>query len=433
MAHETHDVTEVPLRRLERVPGAVRLTTLGLLGVGIVALIAAFLTDPARAWRAYLFNWLFWTTIAQGAVVFAVAITMTRGIWGRSIRRIALSFVLFVPISFLLMLPLFFAGDSIFTWIGQEMHGSRAAYLNLPFLAVRNIVAMGVLSALSLWYAYWALRPDLALHRDDVPRGLQGLYDRMLRGWRGFEEERELAAHRLSVIGPIIGLVWAVAFSFVAWDLVMTLEEDWWSTLIGPYVFMGGFLGGVAATALLTVVYRAKLGLEKAIQPPQFHDLGKLTFAFCIFWGYLLWAQYIVMWYGNLPREQVYLLHRMAEPYIGLSLVVFLFLFVVPFFGLLGVAPKKRPTLLALFSSVVLVGLWIERYILIYPTFYHDNGELVLSWPEVGMALPFAGLFLASLIAFATRFPVLQAWDGPADVNLLETIAEAEGGEVVTY
>src|SRR5690606_41031808 len=105
--------------------------------------------------------------------------------------------------------------------------------------------------------------------------------DRLTRDWQGQAAEEERAHQKLSRFGPALALVYAIGFSFIAFDLVMSLEPHWFSTLIGPYFFMAALLGGLAATAVLTIIYRGRLGLADAIDPPQFHDLGKLTFAFC--------------------------------------------------------------------------------------------------------------------------------------------------------
>lgn len=410
MAHDIHQAElEFPLSRLDRVPGIVKTIALALLVIGGIAVAAAFVADPARGWRAYLFNWLFWTSVAQGAVIFSAAVAMARGIWSRPVRRIALSFVAFLPISFVLLIPLLLAGSHIFPWYGQDL-GEKAAWLNIPFLSARNLVLIGILTGVSMIYAYWALRPDIGLIKGDAPGHLRGLYDRLTRGWRGQEAEETLATKRLSVWGPIMALIWATAHSVLSWDYIMSLEDHWFSTMIGPLFFMGGFLGGIAATALLTSIYRARLGLGDYIQTPQFHDLGKLTFAFCVFWVYLFWSQFLVIWYGMLPAEQTYLVHRFLPPYAGVSTIVVLMLFVIPFFGLLGVIPKRSPAILSFFAAIVLIGLWLERYMQIYPAYYYDAESVVFGWQEIGFALPFAGLFILSLAYFASRFPIMQLW-----------------------
>src|SRR5215216_6287474 len=118
MAH-TESYPELPYRRLEALPGVLRIIIPILLLVGIVALAAAFVVDADRAWRAYHFNWLYFTSIAQGAVLLAVVVTITRGVWSRPVRRLALSFVAYLPIAWLLAIPIFFGARHIFPWVAD--------------------------------------------------------------------------------------------------------------------------------------------------------------------------------------------------------------------------------------------------------------------------------------------------------------------------
>src|SRR5690625_965871 len=427
MAHDIHQAElEFPLSRLDRVPSVVKTIAVILLVLGGIGIFASFAGDATRGWRAYLFNWLFWTSVAQGAVIFAAAVAMARGIWSRPVRRIALSFVAFLPISFILLLPLLLAGKEIFPWYGQDL-GEKGYWLNMPFLGARNIILIGALTIVSMIYAYWALRPDIGLVKGNAPASLRALYDRMTRGWRGQEAEEALSSKRLAVWGPIIALLWALAPTGVSYDFVMSLEEDWFSTMIGPLFFMGGFLGGVAATAVLTVIYRTRLGLSAYVQAPQLHDLGKLTFAFSIFWVYLFWGQFLTIWYGMLPAEQTYLVHRFLPPYSGMSTIVIILLFLIPFVGLLGAAPKKSPALLSFFASIALIGLWLERYTQVYPSYYHELDTIVFGWQEIGFGLAFGGLFVLSLAYFAMKFPILQIWQPAAEELWIGSTEEPPG------
>lgn len=431
MAHDVGGVRQMPARRLESVPPVIKVGVPVALVLGVVVFIAALLTDPARAWRAYLFNWLYWTAVAHGAVILAAAVTITRGVWARPIRRIALSSVAFLPISLVLMLPLFFVGEYIFTWFGQDLQG-KEVYLNMPFLSARNLLLVGAFTVVAHLFAYWSLRPDLGRLRSEAPTQLRGLYERMTRGWRGDTEEDMQAQRKTGMYAPILTLLWVVALSVVSWDFVMSQEEHWFSALIGPYFFMGGFLGGIVLTAILATIYRARLNLEDSIQSQQFHDLGKLAFGFSVFWAYMFWSQYLTIWYGLLPWEQSFLVHRLEQPYLSVAFVAFAGLFLVPFFGLMGVAPKKRPAILSTFGVIVLIGLWIERYVLIYPSFYHELESTVFGWQELGMALPFAALFIGSITRFATRYPILQLWQPVSEERLEASSEEPPAGGQVT-
>lgn len=408
---------DVPVVRFESIPKGLAGAIVGMIAIGLAAFAGAVLSDPVRAWHAYQFNWLYFTSLAQGAVMLAVIVTITRGRWSRNMRRIALSFVAFLPVAYLLVIPMFFTAGRIFPWVAEPVPG-KEVWLSVPFLAIRNLVLLGALFGLSIVFARVALRPDLGLLRERMSGSLAALYSRMTSGWQGQEREELLAYRKIAKLGPAIALVWSVAFSVVAFDFVMSLEPHWFSTLIGPYFFMAGLLAGLAATGITTLAVTRKLGIEAAIDPSQYHDLGKLTFGFIVFWGYLFFSQYIVIWYGLLPGEQSFVIHRFTAPFSIIAKLVILLVFVVPFFGLLGAAPKKTPRILTFFGGVLLVGLWLERYLLVYPSSNVGATSLPLGWQEIGTTLLFAGLLLASLMWFLTRFPIFQIWQPLSEIEL---------------
>ena len=417
MAHATltHDI---PSRRIESLSPGLRIAIPALIIIGAIAFAAALVVDAPRAWRAYHFNWLYFTTIAQGAVILAVVVSIAKGMWSRPIRRIALAFSAFLPIAYLAVLPILFIGaEHIFPWIDHPVAG-KDVWLNQPFMAARVLLGLGVLFTVSLVFAYTALRPDMEQLRPHVPPRLQGMYGWFVRGWRGQEVEEFHAHKRLAVLAPVTALLFALVMGLLTWDFVMSLEPYWFSTLIGPFVFMGGFLGGIMATAIVAISLRDRLDLHEWIGYSTLHDLGKLGFGFTVFWGYLFFSQYIVIWYGLLPLEQSFVIHRFTPPFRIIAQLVGLFIFVIPFFGLMGVTAKRTPAIFVTFASISLLGLWLERYLLIYPSLWIGAEELPFGWQEPGLLLLFTGLFLASISWFLTRFPLFQVWQPASELEL---------------
>ncbi|MGH7501668.1 MAG: hypothetical protein ACREL7_07905 [Longimicrobiales bacterium] len=416
MPHASHDL-ETPFIRFEKMPGGMRMAAIGLTLIGAIVWVIALLTGADRAWHAWLFNWLFFTSIASGAVILAAMVTITKGMWSRPIRRIALSFVAFLPVALLLMVPMFFAADHIFPWLHEPVAG-KEAWLNTPFLIVRNVVLFGSFVWLAAVFARAALRPDVGAVRSKMTGAVAAQYERMSHGWQGQSAEELRAWRRTARLAPALVLVYAFAFTMIAFDFVMSLEPHWFSTLIGPYLFMAAILGGMAATSILARAYSRKLGFEAHIAPSQWHDLGKLMFGFVVFWGYLFFSQFIVIWYGLLPGEQSFVIHRFTPPFSIIANAVFACLFVIPFFGMLGVAPKRIPRIQNIFAGIILLGLWFERWLLVYPSHNLGAERLPLGWQELGTTLFFAGVLLLSLGWFATRFPLLQIWKPASEIEL---------------
>jgi hypothetical protein len=418
VAHAT-ELHELPARRIEAVNPGLKTGIIALIAVGAIAFVVALMTNPARAWQAYYINWLFVFSIAQGGFMLAVITSIAKGMWSRPIRRLALAHAAYLPIAFITVLPILFIGaEHIWPWVAKPLYNGKEVWLNLPFMTARTIFGLLLLMGVSLAFAYTALRPDMGLVRDRVPAGLQPTYDLFTRNWRGQEAEELHAHRRLSVLGPAAALIYALVMGVLAWDFIMSLEPHWFSTLIGPYFFMGAILGGVMTTALMTLTLRGRLALHNWILPSTLHDLGKLAFGFTIFWAYMFFSQYIVIWYGQLPHSQEFVIHRFVHPYRIIAQLVGLLLFVVPFFGLLSVVAKRTPAVFRTFAIISLVGLWLERYLVVYPSLYIGADTLPLSWQEPAMLLPFAGLYLAAIAFFLTRVPLFQLWQPASEIEL---------------
>lgn len=421
MSSLTDRYPDLPARRLENVPSLVRIGAPLVAVIGVIVMGVGLAADHTRMWRSYHYNWLFFTSIAQGAVTLAAVVSITRGVWSRPVRRLALSFATFLPFAWLLAIPILLNAKQIFPWAADPsaIQPGKDAYLNVPFMSIRTLVLLGVLFFFDLRFAYWALRPDLGLLRENTHARLQPLYARLTRNWLGQDAEEARSARKLGVLGPLIAVLFGFNFGVLAWDFVMSLEPHWFSTMIGPYFFMGAFLGGIAATVLVCVVYVLRGNAAAIIEPVTLHDIGKLMFGFCVFWAYLFYSQFIVIWYGLLPIEQSWMIHRFGQPYQPFMALVFGCLFVFPFFGLMGVAPKRTPQILGFFAVIVLIGLWLERYMLVYPALYSGADNIPFGWQELGPMLFFLGLLLLAITAFQARFPIFQIWQPPSELELL--------------
>src|SRR2546425_12747600 len=155
---------------------------------------------------------------------------------------------------------------------------------------------------------------------------------------------------------------------------MMSLAHKWVSNLFGAFYFMGSFLAALMLLAVLAVTLRRRMGLAQLISPKQLHDLGKLCFGFSVFWAYLMWAQFLVIWYGNLPEETYFIFYRLIGPWKPVGVAVFCLVFLAPFIGLLGVRPKLQPPPFVAFALACLVGIWLERYLEIVPSINGRGG-----------------------------------------------------------
>ncbi len=400
---------------------------------GAVAFAVGLAVDPEWAWRGYVVNWLFFTSVAAGAVAFAAATRIVKARWDWSVKRVSLAFVAFLPVSFLLFLPMLGLGADYFPWIEEMAHDpilqNKAAWLNMPFLVTRNVVGLLVLVGIAVYFAYLAVRPDLELAEPDGDAGRKRWREMLARDWRGQEAEEIRSYRRMARLGPALVLVYVLVMSMISYDWIMSLEPHWFSTLFGAWFFMGAFWGGIAATAFLVTRLKRRIDVADVnMSVPQLHDLGKLSFAFCVFWAYLFWSQYIVIWYGKLPWEQSWIVTRSGETWGAFSAAVIVLCFVVPFAGLLGRKPKVTPPILATFTGIILLGLWLEKYVMVVPSLHH--GENAFSWWVPAIGLGFLGLFVLSVRWFLSTFPVIQLWKPMVEAELVEAEVREDMADV---
>ena len=382
------------------------------IAIGIVSFAYLLFTQPQRAWGSWTINTLYWLGIASGAVVLACAIRLANGRWAGPIMRIAESLSAYLPYGIATMVVLLVAG--IWTYLPWVHHVEprQQPYLNVPFLYARVLLGLGLLWWLTRDLVRVSLRTDAHLLKDHVPPELKPEYEKLAAGWRGDAAEETWQRDRLAMRAPQIVLVYAVVFTLLAWDFVMSLTPEWVSTLFGWWFFMGAFLSGIAMTAFLSTQLRAKYRLESYITPEHFWDVGKIAFGFSIFWVYQFWSQYLPIWYANLPEETGWVFLRFEAPWRTLGFTIFGFVFLVPFLGLMNMATKKNPFWLAFFSLIILTGMWMERHILVMPSLEPDHVWVGL--PEIGVTIGFLGVFGWAVQGFLTKYPSVKVTDAVA-------------------
>ena len=357
--------------------------------LGGIALVPVLMgAHPERAWWAYHANFMFWIGLAQAMVVFAATQKLAKGHWSGVIIRFAEAGVVFTTVAVVLFIGLFIGRDYIFTWI-HEPRPDVGWWLTTKWFFLRNGAILTVLS----WLSWRFVRRDTA---PDV-RELAA----------GSPVDRKEDAGPISRDAAILVLAFAAGYSLLAFDLMMSLAHRWVSNLFGFFYVMGSFLSALMLLAILGITLRRTMGLGDVYSKRQQHDLGKLCFGFSVFWAYLMFSQYLVIWYGNLPEETYFIFYRLSGAWRPIGIAVFLLVFLIPFIGLLGEKPKKFAPTMLLFAIVSLAGIWLERYLEIVPSINHGAGPAI-GIPEASAALFFGGLFFLSWGLFAARYPIIS-------------------------
>lgn len=351
-----------------------------------------------RVWQAFLVNYLFWSGLAFGSILFSATLVMTKARWGRPIKRLAEAPAAFLPFSFLLFWVLFAGRDKIFPWIREPLP-LKAAWLNVNFLFVRNGLCLLLLTVVSIALVYFSIKGERGIC-------LEGNGDRA-----GSRDQGEKNLERQSILSPILAILFVLSFSLIGFDLVMSLSPHWYSTLFGLYFVTGAFYSSLAFLFLLSIVFSKVLDLGNYAGQRQFHDLGKLLLGFCLVTGDFFFSQFLVIWYGNLPEETRFVILRVnSAPWKYLAWTVLFLGFAFPFIVLLSRKAKIRPGLMLVVSTIILVGMWLERFLLVAPSLWKGR-NLPLGFSEFLISLGFMGLMSLSLLWFFKRFPSLPVSD----------------------
>ena len=210
---------------------------------------------------------------------------------------------------------------------------------------------------------------------------------------------------RLRRLAPAFMFVFAITLTLVAFDWVSSLEPAWYSDMFGVYVFAGAFMAGLAA-ATLGVLYLKDRGRLEGVRGDHLYNLGGYMFAFTVFWGYIGFAQYMLIWYADMPEEVSWYKERIEGPWLPVILALALFRFLVPFFAFVTRDSKESPMVLRWMASLVLVGQILDLYWMVFPAIFKKP---VLSWPELSFALFFACgalLWLRRSMAMGKDMPV---------------------------
>ncbi len=404
--------------------------------LGVVAFVYGLRSDPQTAWLSFHANFIYFAMLGQGGLILAAIFSTVGATWPGPYRRIAEGFGAWVPVTLVLSCVGYFGRDYIFEWSREGAVHGKEVWLNATRVYTTDIAIFAVLAIVTVIFLKISLRPTLGGGSPGATGFAKTLSERWTAGWRGDREEREISDAKLGKLSPPLILFFALAYTLIIFDQVMSMEQTWFSSLFGAYVIWGGLLSALALTSVIGLLHRNGPGFEGQISEKRMHDIGKLIFGFSIFWMYLFFSQYLVIYYGNLPEETGYLLDRLGpqfmvdkgysdaawalswtswdfswdrfgDGYGWVAMAVWACNWIIPFWVLLGERPKKTAWIAGPVAGIVVLGFWLERNLLVWPSVV--KGEQ-LSWLgpiQIGIALGFAGAFALVFLVYSRVFPSL--------------------------
>jgi hypothetical protein len=375
-----------------------------LIIIGFGTFIAGLVVGPPeRAWQSYLINFLLWSAIAQGALLFSAVMHTTKARWSGSLASIAESFSAFFPISFILFLLLYLGKDHVFPWIGEDLHG-KEVWLNIPFLFSRDSAGLFILYGIGFTYLYYALGLKLHMAEPD------GKFRRFLyKLWGQGKSDPEKFKKRAGFFAVLYIIAYALILSLIGYDLIMSMDPHWYSTLFGAYNFVKAFYVGLGAIIITAAYLHLNPNTGWQIDSKQFHDIGKLFFAFCLVWADFFYCQLVVIWYGNISEETAYVIQRtMLSPWRPLAWIVFVICFIAPFLILLKRSVKMQPRFMMVLCILVVFGIWLEHLLLIGPALNLNATKIPMGISDILITLGFLGLMVFAVSSYMKIFPEIE-------------------------
>lgn len=341
----------------------------GLIGIGVISMVAGFVLDPHRAWANYLLNNYYFVSIAVGAAFFGAIQYIAQAGWSSAFKRIPEAMASYIPVAAVFFLMMYFGMHTIFHWSHKgitetdALLAHKAPYLNVPFFFLRMIVFFG------LWIVMVRLLRKISL-KEDADGGMQHFYD----------------SEKYS---KVFIFIIAISFTLFAIDMIMSLEPHWFSGLFAAKSFIAAFLHGATVITLIVIILH-KIGHLPMLNRSHLHDYSRYIFMLSIIWGYFNFSEFMIIWYGNLPEETIFYVNRSQGAFGVLFYANIILNWFIPFLFLMPRMTSRSKVFILPVIVILMIGQYTELYYYIWPAVVHEAKFGIL---EIGTYLGFLGLF----------------------------------------
>jgi hypothetical protein len=332
-----------------------------------------------RVWANFVMNSYYFMLFSVGALFFIAVNYAANSGWSTLLKRVAEAVSGYLPVAFITIgAVVLFGKGEIYHWyqylsqgLKEGQDGYDAILAGKTWFLNNNFFTFGVIIIIGLWILFRTLLRRASLKEDNEGGMIQ-----------------YLKSIRLSAAFLVI---FAFSFSILSWMIMMSIDAHWFSTIFSVYNFAIAFVTGLTVLMFFTLYLKSK-GYLEIVSDEVIHDLGKFMFAFSIFWAYIWLAQFLLIWYANLPEEVVYYDARLTEQFKPLFLTNVVMNFALPFLILMMRNAKRNPKVLLVAGSIILLGHWLDMYLMVMPGTLGDKSGFGLL--EIGMTIAFAGLFI---------------------------------------
>ncbi len=381
------------------VPARLKKTSFVLMGIGLLTLLIGIFAfhgehGSARLWAGLLQNSSFFLLIALASTFFIGATTLAHGGWQIGFRRVPEAISMAVPvlggILFLILMIIVFGGnDHIYHWLNaHHVHEDKvlswkSAFLNKGMFTGFTLVTIG------LWVLFTIKLRNMSIEED---------------GWDlSAATGRRIIWRNTVWCGGFIVIYTLSVGSTTPWLWLMSIDSHWYSTMYSWYTFASTWVSGISLI-ILFLVHLKRNGYLPMVNEEHLHDMGKLAFAFSIFWTYLWFSQYMLIWYANMPEETAYFQPRVWGEWRPIFFLNLLINFIAPLLYLMKRDTKRNYSSMVFISILIIFGHWLDFWQMVGPGTY---GHLVFPWYEAGLGLGFVGVIIFLVINNLAKAPLV--------------------------
>jgi hypothetical protein len=355
---------------------------------GLVISIPALIINPEQFHRSYLLAYVCCLAIPLGCMGLVMMHHLTGGGWGFIIRRILEAGTRTLWLMAILYLPMLLGLSRIYGWARAgassiPVYQQKHFYLNVPFFVVRSVIYFAIWLGLAWFLNKWSAQQDES-GNPSAEKKLEG------------------------ISGP--GLVlWGIAVTFSAVDLIMSLEPTWFSSIYGMMIMVVYALSAMAFVVFIARKLTDRQPLSQLATPQRFNDLGNFMLTFVMLWAYLSFSQFLIIWSGNMPEEISWYMARARGSWGALALILIIFHFASPFVLLLSRDIKRGPRALSGVAVALVVLTLVDIFWLIVPAF--EPTGLRLHWSNLSMVAGLGGLWVWAFFVQLEKRPLVPAYD----------------------
>lgn len=349
-----------------------RIITLTLICIGAGTFFVGLYSDPQRTWANYLIANYYFLSLAMGGAFFLAIQSISQSGWSSAFRRIPEAMMSYIPFAAVFFLILYFGMHDLYHWshtnavANDPVLQHKSVFLNVPFFFLRLIICF------ALWILFTRILRKLSLMEDMAgPEAIMTLFGKS------------------ELYSKIFIFIFAITFSLSAFDWIMSLDAHWYSTLFALKNLVAAFLHGVSIITLIIFILH-KRGYFPFFNKFHLHDFARYIFMLSIIWGYFWFAQFMIIWYGNIPEETVYYYVRWQEGWKVLFFLEIGLNWGIPFLVLLPVKTSRNMAVITVVILSLIIGQYIDLFVQIIPG---TSGIPKIGLIETGLFLGYAGLF----------------------------------------